>query len=76
MSFKNQEIELQNVNDVFFEILRTRKFFLYNLESLNFWKRYEYIERKTPSKNILEFLKQFFPRLDFFRDTHCSNNSH
>ena len=33
-----------------------------NLESSNFLRRCEYIERKTPSKNILEFLKQFSSR--------------
>ena len=37
-------------------------FFLHNLESSNFLRRCEQIERKTPSKNILEFLKHFSSR--------------
>ena len=35
-------------------------FFLHNLKSSNFLRRCEYIERKTPTKNILKFLKNFY----------------
>ena len=34
-------------------------FFLHNLERYNFLRRCEYMQRKTPSKRILEFLKHF-----------------
>ena len=42
--------------------LEPYNFFLHNLESSNFLRICEYIERKTPSKNILEFHKQFSSR--------------
>ena len=35
---------------------------LHNFESSNFLTRCEYIEKKTPLKNILEFLKHFSSR--------------
>ena len=34
----------------------------HNLESSNFLRRCEYIEKETPSKNILEFHKPFSSR--------------
>ena len=36
--------------------------FLHNLKNSKFLRRCEYIERKTPSKNIVEFLKHFSSR--------------
>ena len=48
-----------------FRILEPHNFFS------NFWTRCEYIERNTPSKNILEFLKHFSSRshiINFFGD--------
>ena len=45
-----------------FRILEPYNFFSTNLESSNFLRRCEYIERKTPSKNILEFLQHFSSR--------------
>jgi hypothetical protein len=36
-------------------ITKIPTFFLHNFESFNFLRRCENIERKTPSKNILEF---------------------
>ena len=47
---------------MFFDGVFPISFFLHNLESSNFLRRYEYIERKTPSKCILEFLKHFSSR--------------
>ena len=49
-------------NKPFSGFLELYNFFLFNLESSNFLRRCEYIERKTPSKNILEFHKHFSSR--------------
>ena len=50
------------MNKPFSGFLEPHNFFLRNLESSNFLARCEYIERKTPSKNILEFPKHFSSR--------------
>ena len=46
-------------NKPFSGFVESHILFLHNLESSNFLRRREYIERKTPAKNILEFLKHF-----------------
>ena len=49
-------------NKPFSGFLEPHNFFRHNLESSNFLRRCKYKERKTPSKNILKFLKHFSSR--------------